>query len=72
MHSTYKRLLEKLHKKYPEKYLSISSTYRYFDHTDEYKTEYYFYIEDMPEASKHLPTLAEVEKYVQYLCEKGV
>lgn len=71
MHSTYKRLLEKLHKKYPEKHIDISKSYAYHDHSGVYyKTEYSVYVEDK-ESHQYFPTLLEVKKYVQYLCEKG-
>ena len=68
MRSTYKRLLGKLHKKYPGKHISISAAYAYYDHTDQYETQYYVYVEDTN--GKYIPTFSEVRKYVQHLCGK--
>ena len=69
MNHTYKALLKKLHEKYPNKHISISPDYSYYDHTAKYKTEYYVYVENG--GGKHLPTLSEVKLYIEYLCKKG-
>ena len=68
--TAYKRLLEKLHEKYPGKYIDISTGHKYFNHTGGYyKIEYSVYVEHR-EDHKYFPTFSEVEKYVQYLCKK--
>lgn len=68
----HKKSVEELHKKYPKKHIDISMKYAYYDHADGYyKTEYSVYVEDK-ESHQYFPTLLEVKKYVQYLCEKGV
>jgi hypothetical protein len=66
----YEKLLKKLNKKYPGKYLSVVVEYRYFDHNEEGydKTEYTVYVED--NIHEYFPTFSEVEKYIQYLCKK--
>jgi len=69
MNATYKKLLKKLVEKYPGKHIHISPHYDYYDHVDEYKTQYYVYAEDVE--SKHCKTLSDVKAYVEQLCKKG-
>jgi len=67
----YEKLLKKLNKEYPGKYLCIDVDHRYFDHDGGYYTiEYSVYVED-EESYPDFQTFAEVEKYVQFLCKKG-
>ena len=69
MNAHYKKLLKKLHEKYPEKHISITSAYNYYAQSGGYyKMRYFVHIEDVE--SKHVNTFADVEEYVQNLCEK--
>ena len=68
MNPTYRKLFKALHDKYPDKHICITIENNYYDHTDEYKTQYYVYVADGE--AKFLPTLSEVKLYVEHLCKK--
>jgi len=69
VNATYKKLLKKLHEKYPGKHISISLANDYYSISDKYDIEYFVYVEDVE--SKYQPTLSDVKVYVKQLCQKG-
>lgn len=70
MATSYKNMVNMLHKKYPGKHIEVGPNYLYYDHDGGYfKTEYSFYIED-GENMLDIPTFAELEEIVRDLCEK--
>jgi len=65
---TYKKLIKKLQKKYPEKHILISSENNYYPHCKEYKTVYMVYVSDT--CCEYQPNLSEAKLYIEYLCKK--
>jgi len=70
MNPTYKKLLKKLHEKYPGKHILISSEHNYYDHSQEYKTIYLVYVEEG--CCNYFPSLSEAKLYIEDLCKKEV
>ena len=68
MNRTYKKLLKALHEKYPERHISIELANSYYDHSNEYKIEYYVYITGI--CGKHFSTLSQLRACVDHLCKK--
>lgn len=71
MATTYKNMVKRLSRKYPEKHLFIIGNKPiYYPHDGGYFTkEYAVYVEEV-DCKFNLSTHAQVEKYVDFLCSK--